>query len=124
MSVPAAQLSCQQCQRRKTKCDKEIPTCSACLKAGIVCNKVQRHRLPRGRTSKKVLSGPALGDRIDRLEAIVSQLQHKLPASGQAAAVGIRSGVVAVTYRELTGLGSPTASSKINTARLLACQQR
>lgn len=79
MSLPAAVLSCQQCTRRKTKCDKQLPTCTACAKAGLACTTVQRHRLPRGRTGKKVIpaSSQALRDRIGRLEAIVTSLQHK-----------------------------------------------
>ncbi|EME43831.1 C6 zinc finger domain-containing protein [Dothistroma septosporum NZE10] len=81
MSLPAAVLSCQQCTRRKTKCDKQLPTCTACLRAGLACTTVQRHRLPRGRTGKTAkvptAGSQALRDRIGRLEAIVTSLQHK-----------------------------------------------
>ncbi|KAF2717959.1 hypothetical protein K431DRAFT_297353 [Polychaeton citri CBS 116435] len=89
MSLPVAQLSCQQCQSRKTKCSRTVP-CSACQKAGISCTAVQRHRLPRGRSGKQkpdVAGGQVLKDRISRLEAIVSQLQYG-GSSEQALLVG------------------------------------
>ncbi|KAF2171008.1 hypothetical protein M409DRAFT_51243 [Zasmidium cellare ATCC 36951] len=78
MSVPLAQLSCEQCQRRKTKCSKTTP-CSACEKAGIQCTAVQRQRLPRGRSGKQradITTRRALRDRVERLESLVKGLQQ------------------------------------------------
>ncbi|KAF7193773.1 C6 finger domain transcription factor adaR [Pseudocercospora fuligena] len=74
MSLPLAQLSCQQCQRRKTKCSKSIP-CSACMKAGIDCTAVQRHRLPRGKSGNKRSDVSTLKDRVGNLEAIIARMQ-------------------------------------------------
>lgn len=80
MSVPAAQLSCEQCSRRKTKCSKTWP-CEACAKAGITCTAVQRHRLPRGKSGSKLkghsASEQALRERIGRLESVVVHLQSQ-----------------------------------------------
>ena len=79
MSLPAtAQLSCQNCTRRKTKCDKKLPSCSACIKIGTACTVVQRQRLPRGRSARhaKSSSEQVLRDRVDHLESIVSRLQQ------------------------------------------------
>lgn len=78
--IPLVALSCEQCQRRKTRCDKISP-CSACVKAGISCASVKRHRLPRGRSGNKALGRPALRDRIGRLEAIVSSLRGGHPTN-------------------------------------------
>lgn len=82
MNIPAVKLSCEQCQRRKTKCDKSVP-CSACVRAELVCTAVQRHRLPRGRGAKSKQANSALKDRIERLETIISKLQRKESAAVQ-----------------------------------------
>lgn len=78
IAIPTAQLSCEQCQQRKTKCSKTVP-CAACVKAGIPCTAVQRHRLPRGRSRaqrRDASTVHALTDRIARLEAVVAQYQQ------------------------------------------------
>ncbi|KAF2479296.1 hypothetical protein BDY17DRAFT_53780 [Neohortaea acidophila] len=78
LTIPTAQLSCEQCQQRKTKCSKTVP-CAACVKAGISCTAVQRHRLPRGRSRAQrrgTSTVHALTDRIARLEAVVAQYQQ------------------------------------------------
>jgi hypothetical protein len=81
MDLLVAQLSCQNCKLRKRKCDKLLPSCSACKKAGDACSTVQRQRLPRGRTARlaKSSSEQVLRDRVDHLEAIVARLQHVQP---------------------------------------------
>ena len=71
-SVPAVRLSCEECKRRKTKCDKLVP-CTACRNAGIKCNTVQRARKPRGRTSQQ--KGGEIDTRVARLEDLVKQLK-------------------------------------------------
>ncbi|KAH9224996.1 hypothetical protein DL95DRAFT_351088 [Leptodontidium sp. 2 PMI_412] len=70
--VPAVRLSCEQCKRRKTKCDKQAP-CTACKNAGIKCNTVQRARKPRGRTAQQ--KGGEIDSRVARLEELVRQLK-------------------------------------------------
>ena len=81
MSLPTAQLSCQNCTRRKTKCDKQLPSFSTCIKIGVTCTIVRRQRLPRGRTARvtKSSSEQVLRDRMDHLESIVSRLQNAQP---------------------------------------------
>ncbi|RMY79362.1 hypothetical protein D0862_13192 [Hortaea werneckii] len=86
MSMQAARLSCEQCQARKTKCDKNLP-CSACVKAGHQCTPVQRQRLPRGRSGKARSREDALKARIGRLESVVTQLQSVVPGGTAAALV-------------------------------------
>lgn len=71
-SAPVARLSCEQCQRRKVKCDKLSP-CTACRSTGVACNTVQRARRPRGKSAK-----PKEGEidaRVARLEDLVKQLK-------------------------------------------------
>ncbi|KAI7681663.1 hypothetical protein KC322_g14157, partial [Hortaea werneckii] len=84
--MQASRLSCEQCQARKTKCDKNLP-CSACVKAGHQCTPVQRQRLPRGRSGKARSREDALKARIGRLESVVTQLQSVVPGGTAAALV-------------------------------------
>lgn len=35
--APTALLSCQSCRRRKVRCDKELPSCSLCMKSSQIC---------------------------------------------------------------------------------------
>lgn len=75
MSGRSVQLSCQQCQTRKIKCNKSVP-CSACTDSGRQCQPVHRGRLPRGRNTKKSVAKPNdLKERITRLEDAVASLR-------------------------------------------------
>ncbi|KAL6717345.1 hypothetical protein ACLMJK_005260 [Lecanora helva] len=65
------QLSCEQCQTRKKKCDKAQP-CGACQRAKLDCTAVRRRPLPRGRTAPGKQKDSALRDQVARLESLVS----------------------------------------------------
>ncbi|KAG4437485.1 hypothetical protein IFR05_007040 [Cadophora sp. M221] len=78
--VPAVRLSCEQCKRRKTKCDKQAP-CTACKNAGIKCNTVQRARKPRGRTAQQ--KGGEIDSRVARLEELVRQLKAQVQSGNR-----------------------------------------
>lgn len=80
------QLSCKQCQSRKSKCNKQTP-CSACQKAGTQCDVVQRARLPRGRSGKTKDKTAALEPRIARLEALVHQYNATGPDAHNTSSV-------------------------------------
>lgn len=67
----AVKLSCEQCQQRKTRCDKEHP-CGTCQRVGLKCTLVQRRRLPRGRTGIGIGKDGDLKDRVARLESLLS----------------------------------------------------
>lgn len=71
---PKPRLSCEQCRRRKTKCDKQAP-CSSCKSAGLVCEVVQRDRLPRGKSGKTRNKGGLLDKRVSRIEQLLAQIQ-------------------------------------------------
>lgn len=78
MTDGAVLLSCEQCKKRKTKCDKSFPRCSACRLANISCHPVQRSRLPRGRTGNIKQKNNALADKIARLEDLVGRLETQI----------------------------------------------
>ncbi|KAH8898254.1 hypothetical protein GQ53DRAFT_837208 [Thozetella sp. PMI_491] len=71
----APRLVCQQCKRRKTKCDKDSP-CGACRAAGLNCRAVQRARLPRGRSGKARGKNEVLEARISKIEELMSRHQE------------------------------------------------
>ncbi|KAG8530256.1 uncharacterized protein KY384_004757 [Bacidia gigantensis] len=100
MSLPNAKLSCEACQHRKTKCDKQEP-CGACQKAGFKCTTVQRQRLPRGKTGNARGQTSALKARITRLEGLVSQLQDTDTTATSATTPDIGPGALNATNNEL-----------------------
>ncbi|CAK7234722.1 hypothetical protein SBRCBS47491_009045 [Sporothrix bragantina] len=56
--------ACDRCHSRKTRCDRRIPQCSACEKAGVPClhaDKLRQRNIPRGY--------------IDNMENLVAQLR-------------------------------------------------
>lgn len=67
-------LSCEQCRKRKIKCDKQAP-CSSCRAAGIICEVVQRDRLPRGKSGKARNKDGLLESRVARIESLLAQAQ-------------------------------------------------
>ncbi|KAH6625535.1 hypothetical protein C7974DRAFT_202685 [Boeremia exigua] len=69
---PAPRLACQQCKQRKLRCDKGSP-CNACRNAGLVCQVVQRARLPRGKSGKKQTQKQSLESRLKQLETYINQ---------------------------------------------------
>ncbi|CAK7238067.1 hypothetical protein SEUCBS140593_010298 [Sporothrix eucalyptigena] len=58
--------ACDRCHARKTRCDRRIPQCSACEKAGAAClhaDKLRQRNIPRGY--------------IDNMENLVAQLREE-----------------------------------------------
>jgi hypothetical protein len=70
--IPTPRLACEQCKRRKIRCNKGSP-CSACKNADLQCQTVQRARLPRGKSSKNRAHNSQLEDRVARIEALLIQ---------------------------------------------------
>lgn len=68
----SVRLSCAQCQRRKTKCNKQVP-CSACLSIGARCEVVQRERLPRGKSGRIARKNVTLAERVSNLEKLLER---------------------------------------------------
>ncbi|KAH6871222.1 c6 zinc finger domain-containing protein [Thelonectria olida] len=58
--------ACDRCHARKTRCDRRIPQCSACEKAGVPCvhaDKLRQRNLPRAY--------------LDNIESLVKQLREE-----------------------------------------------
>lgn len=89
-------LSCELCRERKVRCDKAIPHCTTCVKAGMACVPVYRKRYSRGRHAPRRNVGPQarrtvpaaeavpqqmegddLQDRVRRLECLISDMNHE-----------------------------------------------
>ncbi|KAK5114452.1 hypothetical protein LTR62_002387 [Meristemomyces frigidus] len=72
----AKRLACRTCQKRKIKCDRNLP-CAACMKGGNVCEPVDDQRVPRGRLGGRKKRDEHTEARIARLEATLSQMQSQ-----------------------------------------------
>ena len=89
--LQAPRLACEQCKRRKIRCDKGSP-CSACKNADLDCRTVQRARLPRGKSGKTRNHNKRLEDRVAKIEALLArQSSRSRPSTNDSAASGIKS---------------------------------
>jgi hypothetical protein len=70
--LPIPRLACEQCKRRKLRCDKASP-CTACADAGLECRTVQRARLPRGKSGRARSQNNKLENRVARIEKLLSR---------------------------------------------------
>lgn len=75
--------TCQNCAKRKVKCDKATPTCFSCRRAKLECV----YKMPLPRTRRKKLSDDS-ADKIARYERILSD--HGLLDSAVATSSGGR----------------------------------
>lgn len=71
--------SCTACRARKIKCNKTLPTCAQCQRAGATCfyAKSQRRGRPRnGTTPMQPISKEAqLEKRVKQLEAVIASIR-------------------------------------------------
>jgi hypothetical protein len=74
---PVPLLACEQCKRRKLRCDKRSP-CTACTTACLDCRTVQRARLPRGKTANARKNRQSIEGRLERIEALLERQQGKV----------------------------------------------
>ena len=75
MTLTTMRFSCQACVRKKVKCDRVVPICSACTKARIQCI----YQAPEPRKRKRShLEG--VHERLARYERILED-NHLLPAA-------------------------------------------
>ncbi|RSM04360.1 hypothetical protein CDV31_010062 [Fusarium ambrosium] len=58
--------ACDECRRRKQRCDGQQPTCRVCLESGLACQTTQR-----GTRGPKKGYIKALKDRVSQLEALL-----------------------------------------------------
>ncbi|KAH7076109.1 hypothetical protein FB567DRAFT_632393 [Paraphoma chrysanthemicola] len=81
--VHTPRLACEQCKRRKIRCDKSSP-CLACRNAGLDCHAVERARLPRGKSGKARTQNRMLETRISRIEEMLAQQAEVADTSNSA----------------------------------------
>ncbi|EPS40165.1 hypothetical protein H072_6040 [Dactylellina haptotyla CBS 200.50] len=64
-------LACDRCRSRKSKCDRNLPSCTSCLQAGVPCMTAERDRFlsSDGRHVPR--------DYIENLERQVRELEHQ-----------------------------------------------
>ncbi|WEW59367.1 hypothetical protein PRK78_004838 [Emydomyces testavorans] len=77
--------ACDRCHRRKSRCDKQVPVCGSCTKAGVPCVYTDRSREPTYR--REVVE--RLERRLKQCEATNRALAARLAnANSQLAAAG------------------------------------
>lgn len=69
MPPTVATLACENCTRRKVKCNKIFP-CTRCTHSGLACVPVVRSRRARGRNGGRHSGNEELHARIARLESL------------------------------------------------------
>lgn len=81
--------SCTGCRARKIKCNKALPQCAQCQRAGTTCFYAasQRRGRPRnGTTPAQPMSKEAqLEKRVKQLEAVIASLRGSTSATGSVA---------------------------------------
>ncbi|KAH6857085.1 fungal-specific transcription factor domain-containing protein [Chaetomium sp. MPI-CAGE-AT-0009] len=73
--------ACEECRKRKLRCDRQRPQCGTCADAGIVCE-INNNRLARG---------PKKGD-LKALRSRIVALERRLSVDHGAAALSILTG--------------------------------
>ncbi|KAK1660130.1 fungal-specific transcription factor domain-containing protein [Colletotrichum godetiae] len=92
MAFPSADQACKECRRRKAKCNRAIPTCNLCVKYRRHCLYEKHARTP---LTRKHLT--EVEERLERAEAIITQMRALMPAQ-------LRSGSVLNSPRNLETL--------------------
>lgn len=80
--------ACEECRRRKVRCDRQQPACGLCLSSGVQCQ-VTTPRPPRG-PKRGYLK--ALQARIATLEGTLLQQQQQQPCSNSSNTISISPG--------------------------------
>ncbi|EEP77790.1 predicted protein [Uncinocarpus reesii 1704] len=80
--------ACDRCHRRKSRCDKQVPVCGPCLKAGVPCAYTDRSKEPTYR--KEVVE--RLERRLKQCESTNRALAARLASANSqlAAATGVK----------------------------------
>lgn len=73
--------ACDRCHSRKTRCDRRIPQCSACEKAGAAClhvDKLRQRNVPRGYVESMEIQVQKLSEENRKLRSELVSLRSKL----------------------------------------------
>ena len=106
----AMPYSCQSCAKRKVKCDKAAPRCSACQKGELDCC----YQAPLPRRRKRKLSSGNVYERLAQYEKLLHE-HGLLPPD-----VEVSPSIEEITSEPMSSLNSDLKSS--GTGRLLASQ--
>ncbi|KAE8153839.1 hypothetical protein BDV25DRAFT_15217 [Aspergillus avenaceus] len=76
-SEPPVSAACEQCRNRKVRCDRQLPQCSNCEKAGVMCEFPNRSkRVNPVKQLVKDVSG--LATRLDSLDSTMKTLLRQM----------------------------------------------
>ncbi|PYH93828.1 hypothetical protein BO71DRAFT_441429 [Aspergillus ellipticus CBS 707.79] len=76
---PLATAACENCRTRKVRCDRQIPQCSNCLKAGVPCEFPNRgKRINHVKQLVEDVSG--LASRLDSIDQAINTLVQNVSA--------------------------------------------
>ncbi|QGA19715.1 hypothetical protein EYB26_007407 [Talaromyces marneffei] len=75
---PPAPSACDQCRNRKVRCDRQLPQCSSCEKAGVLCEFPTRgKRVNPVKQLVEAVSG--LAARLDSIDSTILSLVGQIP---------------------------------------------
>ncbi|CAI6330953.1 unnamed protein product [Periconia digitata] len=125
--TPRARLTCAECHRRKTKCDKNVP-CGTCIKRGIshlCCRKdavldSTNNRQGESEVTSNVVQ--VLLQRVANLEAQLTSAQTQAPLGANVDVHGHNSSSTATeqVVENTTSLSDPTACETATVLEFLA----
>ncbi|EXJ89766.1 hypothetical protein A1O3_02833 [Capronia epimyces CBS 606.96] len=82
--------ACQECNRKKTRCDMRRPVCGLCARTGNACHFPSRRKRPTARTPQPTSESRTLSDSLSKLiqafEAAAQTGQQSDPVDGQSRA--------------------------------------
>jgi hypothetical protein len=113
------QLSCLACHRRKTRCDKLVPTCTSCQQSGVACVPVQRARLPRGRVPRSIDQNSDKESDLRNRVRMLEQQMKDLNSSRSPDHVDLHSSRYQATAAPISGQSPALQSISVNSDDLL-----
>ncbi|KIV81894.1 hypothetical protein PV11_04043 [Exophiala sideris] len=79
----APRRACQECNRKKTKCDMRRPVCGLCLRTGNSCTFPAKRKKPTIRKPQLKTNSRKIGDSLSRLVQIL-EAASQTPGDGEA----------------------------------------
>ncbi|KAI5460371.1 hypothetical protein BGZ63DRAFT_246497 [Mariannaea sp. PMI_226] len=79
MQITSCSTVCDQCRSRKIRCGRERPQCSNCTRLGLECEWLGQGKRPN-QTTWLSHAVTRLGDRLEKLENVISNMQTSIPS--------------------------------------------
>ncbi|EGX49500.1 hypothetical protein AOL_s00078g533 [Orbilia oligospora ATCC 24927] len=98
-------LACDRCRQRKTRCDSNLPSCNACLQAGVPCMTAERDRPLRAST--RTLPRDYVEQLQSQVQDLESQYQTLLQQESSMAAAHLMVDHSAVSIESAPGSWVP-----------------